>query len=823
MVRSVGGMRAEVVGYRDVSKIDTGSKVSTETVKEPIKPKVGLRIKPTTTLYSDPFGAHAAYTAGKKLLAETVDNSSVKKYAKDAGKLADEYLGVISTRLKNIHPSIKYRLRNFEYNRETKVVKREAEILPFLKKVNKMSKEDYKAFDIARKNGNATEVNAIAEKYGITEELASVRKVLDELYADGRSVGFNIRKIEEYHPREVEDFTGLMEYLYKTEGWSAIDLAIKAKEAKLNRYLTDQEKVKVVNTLLRGYSTEQISLSKPGQLKARVISEITPEIDKFYRDSDSALLRYINDVTDIIEARRFFGRTAKKYEGVDIDNSIGAYILELKAKGMLSPDQERVVTDILKARFHAIGTSGVVGLYKNASYIDTMGSITSAITQFGDAAFTLAKYGPVETAKGLAQAVTKRSQITREDIGIKRIASEFSDKSRMAKAVDTVFKAVGLSGVDSIFKATAINTAFNKAVKMSRDPKQAKILEKQLEPIFEKETVNVMEEFRNGEITDNTKLYVFNELSDIQPITLSEMPQKYLTGGNGRIFYMLKTYTIKMMDVFRNEAFQKIATPGQRAEGIKNLVKLGAYLIAMNTGADVLKDLLTNRPINLQDHVIDNMYRIAGSSRYTVEKAKREGFVSTALQQILPPAKLGNAIWKDLRSAGDNKGLEVTQSIPIFGKMYYWWFGKGAEKNLKDRVRADKMKYFRMAVKDLEETGEVSKQTLESMWANKNLTDKDLKDIYDMTQKGDEYTNKLKKMKFENVLIEFDTGNAEEKEKAREVLADKYDRLSDDRKKVLEPKIKEVLSREDMNPAKNLLYKYFINKVNKDQFREMQE
>ena len=45
-----------------------------------------------------------------------------------------------------------------------------------------------------------------------------------------------------------------------------------------------------------------------------------------------------------------------------------------------------------------------------------------------------------------------------------------------------------------------------------------------------------MEEFKNGEVTENTKLYVFNEIADIQPITLSEMPLKYLTGGNGRIF-----------------------------------------------------------------------------------------------------------------------------------------------------------------------------------------------------------------------------------------------------------------------------------------------
>ena len=29
---------------------------------------------------------------------------------------------------------------------------------------------------------------------------------------------------------------------------------------------------------------------------------------------------------------------------------------------------------------------------------------------------------------------------------------------------------------------------------------------------------------------------------------------------------------------------------------------------------------------------------------------------------------------------GDDKGFEMTQSIPLVGKLYYWWFGKGAKK-----------------------------------------------------------------------------------------------------------------------------------------------
>lgn len=753
------------------------------------------------TLYSDPFGANAAFKASKKALSEVSENAGIKKYIQDGLELADDYLGAISTRLANIDPAIKYRLRRFEFNRESKITRYEKAVLPLIKASNKMSKVDRKAFDIARKNGNKAEVDSLAAKYGIQNELATTRQVLDDLYKEARKVGFNVKKYPEYHPREVSDFTGLMEYVHNTEGWTTIDTAIKAKEQKLQRYLTDQEKTKIVNSMLRGYATEQIALSKPGQLKARVISEITPEIDKFYADSDSALLRYISDVTDIIEARRLFGRTAKKYEGFDIDNSIGAYILDLKSKGELSPTQERELTKILKARFHEVGTHGIVGLYKNAAYIDTMGSVMSAITQIGDAAFSIHKYGVGETAKGLGQAVKGKSVMSREDLGIsRRIASEFSDKSRMAKAVDTVFKSVGLSQVDAIFKSTAINAAYNSAVKLARNPKTEAAFRKKLEPIFEKETDAVLDEFKNGEVTENTKLYVFNEVADIQPIVLSEMALKYLSGGNGRIFYMLKTYTQKMLDVYRNEVFNKIKTPGQRTEGIKNLISLTSALVVMNTGADVIKDLLFGRPIVLEDHVVDNVWRTIGASRYTVEQAKRDGIGTAALKQILPPAKAIDAAYKDIKSMGDGKGSELVQSVPIFGKFYYWWFGKGADKSSKVAVKVAKDRYYRMAMEDKAKTGEISQKTADTVKKDMRLSDSDLNELWKRIQIGDNQAYKVSKMPFDKALKEFEKASVAEKKVLEKILAGKYDRLSDEKKAKFDPEIQRILAEAEEEP-----------------------
>jgi hypothetical protein len=786
------------------------TKKQEEVVKVPYTP-ITSKTPNSFTLYSDPFGAGAATKAVEKAITSVVENTEVKKTMKDIGNTVDEYLGSISTRLGNIDPSIKYKLREFEFGKGLKASKREERVLDFIKSTEKMSKEDYKALDTARKNGSKEEINRLVEKYGLGKEHEELRKVLDELYSEGRSVGYKFQHKPDYHPREVVDSTGLLEYLYGTDSWSAIDSAIKAKEKTLKRYLTDDEKVKVVNSMLRGYSSGQVSLAKPGQLKVRTIEEITPELDKFYGDSNSALLRYINDVTDAIEARRLFGKTAKKYEGVDVKNSIGAYVLDLVSKGKITPAQERTLKSILEARFNEAGTSGAIGLYKNLSYIDTMGSFTSAITQLGDAAFSMYKFGIPETLKSTAQAVAGKSKITKKDLGIEKIAAEFSDKSLAAKAVDKVFTAVGLSKIDSIFKETAINAAFNSAVKKARNPKTEGELRKKLEQIFEDETGQVLEDFKNGEVNDNTKLYTFNELADIQPISLSEMPQKYLTGGNGRIFYMLKTYTLKMFDVYRNEAFKKIATEGQRAEGVKNLLKLSAYLVTLNAGADVLKDLLLGRPIDLEDHVVDNIYRLAGASRFTIDKAKMEGLGTAAAKQILPPFKTLDAITKDLRTLGDEKGFEVTQSIPVFGKMYYWWFGKGVEKSAKKEKKMTLENYYKQATKELEEKGEVSQALIDKVTADKRLNDKDIEILSERVEIGNDLVFKVKRMPFEKALKAYKSASKEDRERLNEILDEKYERLSEEDQNKYKEKIEKLLEenkqeeRFSIRPIKDLL------------------
>jgi len=209
------------------------------------------------------------------------------------------------------------------------------------------------------------------------------------------------------------------------------------------------------------------------------------------------------------------------------------------------------------------------------------------------------------------------------------------------------------------------------------------------------------------------KLLTYSRLADFQPVGLSEVPQRYLSAGNGRIFYMLKTFTIKQFDVFRNEAFHKIrtGTRNEKLQGVTNLIRLGMFFVLANAGADELKDWILRRKTDFGDRVWDNVLRLMGVSKYITWKARTEGAGSAMARQILPPFKFIDSASKDIYNAGDDKGLEIVGSIPLVGKLAYWHIGRGQHKrkDLWDR----RLSKHKSRVRKVKEQYDKSKQKLE--------------------------------------------------------------------------------------------------------------
>lgn len=605
-----------------------------------------------------------------------VSNTSYKSTA------LDEYLTPISSRLNRIQPELRRRMRKFEFDTGQSVLKDQETALPLLETTRLMDQVDQADFDLARKNGDIAKIDQIVRKYGLKVQYDQVRNLLDDLHKRAKEVGLDIGYVENYHPRMIKDVQGFLDYFRNGQYWSIINEALTKKEIELGRYLTEEERAYAINSLLRGYGFSNIKLSRPGNLKQREIEVITPELNQFYANSNESLVRYIQTINEHIEAKKFFG----KGEG-SLDQSIGAYTARLLAEGKITPNQELELRDIFQARFNARGTGKMVSVFKNLSYIDTMGSPISAITQLGDMAWSLYRNGFYLSGKSFLKSVQGKSELTKKDLGIDKISEEFTDLSKSGKALKNVFKFTGFEWMDGLGKETLVNSSVEKLRKGSKRP--TKKFKERIENVFGEESAQVIDDLKSGKMTENIKLLAFSEISDFQPISLSEMPQKYINGGNGRVFYMLKSFTIKQVDVFRNEAFDKIAR-GDVKEGLSNLIQLGSVFVLANASADVVKNIVLGRPTDMDDIVIDNILRAMGFSKFQLYKARTEGIGSATITSLRPPTKLIDSAYKDIRNIVNSNidelnDLETIQSIPLIGKMYYWWFGKGHDKSNKKR------------------------------------------------------------------------------------------------------------------------------------------
>lgn len=671
---------------------------------------------------------------GNVKLAVEANMSRVKSEVKE---IADKYLGAISTRLGNVSEKLKSKLRKLDYDTMKKSAADIKAVLPMLQKAkSKMTKEDFADWDYARKNSDTEKINELIEKYDLRNEYDKYRSVLDAIRKDALDVGLSVGLIDEYAPRVIKDSKGFLNAMGKDDEWPIYSRRLRERAAELgisiDEMTPDMKAGLISNMILTGY----MGIGAPPATKQRKLKKIPPALNRFYMDSDSALMSHIHSMRKNIEARRFFGKIPEKvaeirkrlhlaqtklrelnnqlkdnslddlerdklekrrnkYFGLtqqywaylekyalqrDYRQNIGTYIMELIDKKEIRPRDERIVNEILTARFHEHGTRGIVQAYKNLSYMDTMGSPISALTQIGDLAWAAYEGGFIPALRHTYRAIRGQSKITKEDVGVERIAQEFADSGTLSKAVSKVFKYVGLEKMDSIGKEALLNAALENYQNQAK--KNPEKLKAKLFKIFEDQTDDLISDLKTGAITDNVKLLVYSRLLDFQPVALSEMPEKYLSAGNGRLFYMLKTFTLKQFDVCRNEVYNNIrhGTKAEKIQGFKNLVRLSMFFVLANAGADELKDWVLGRKTDFKDRVVDNALRLFGVSKYITWQARTEGVGTALAKQILPPFKFVDSLGKDIMHAGDEKGLEVVGSIPLVGKLAYWHMGRGVSK-----------------------------------------------------------------------------------------------------------------------------------------------
>ena len=620
--------------------------------------------------------------------------------------------------LYDIDPRLGARLDKFEFdsaNEERKYLQR---IDPFFNELKKLHKENALAGTeviAALHNGDYDTVYKYISKENV-DEMRAVLKDVREILIDA---GYSLPDRENYFPNRVKNFEGLSNIL-GTPFKSKMDKAVKREEEKLKTKFSSSEKEALINNII----TERYpsNVKAPRATKKKVIENITPELQEFYFNPPLAIALHIKESVQVSETKKLFGKSISQLnynndleslikeigiEEISPESSIIKIINDLNVDEKLSDEDVDDIKDALRARFSFQTSTKLTRGVKGLSYATYLGDFENTITQFSEFAYNLFLNG----YKNAFNSLPSNKQIKLKDIGIEEISPEFTEKGALNKITGGILTATGFKTLDRFNKESFMEGARLQVKSQLENNKLNADNEQRLNVLFpnKKQRLQVEKDILEGNVSDDVSFFLFSKLLDIQPITLSNMPQRYLEMPTGRMFYTLKTFTIKQLDNFRRQGLDQ-AIEGFRTgdlklftSGFTRLVHLAGLFYLMGVGADALKDLFRRRTFYLNDAAIENLYKLFGFYRFNVEQSLQKGDITDVFWNSIKPVipifpEIGRDI-KTLTSSTDNlfkffvenyEKFRTPELIPIIGNYWSNRFGRGAFLEFKKQEQKQK-------------------------------------------------------------------------------------------------------------------------------------
>jgi hypothetical protein len=599
-------------------------------------------------------------------------------------KALDKGLGSLSTRIGNISQPLLHRAIVLEKDILSNTHKRLTAIDDFSLELNTLPKNVRDLLDNAILNNNQKVLDGMFDQLGgnLKKNYYQARKALDEVGSELKSVGKLEGLRRDYFPRIVTDVDGLLAALGKE---NRTDL-----ERRLLKASSPLEESEIINNYLR---TSYKGPYKAGFTKSRTLEEVPPELQQYYANPTEAYHTYMRNATQEIETAKFFGKDAirdPETRRLDIGQSIGNLVLKELEDGKITIKQAEELQSMLQSRFGPgnKASAGFVQDMKNMGYMGLLGDAVAAATQLGDPAVSvfLNDLRPTLMAVG-QQLVPSKRKVKMEDFGLfDHISEEFVNERKSAALLNKVFKLGLFSTVDKFGKNVILNAALNQSQKLVKSPAGLRRFADEWQPRFGDEFPQLVEDLKRGEMTEPVRTLLFSKLSQAQPISKLEMPQKYLDMPNGRVLYMLKTFTLKQVDLMRNKAYNEIKR-GNTAKGLENLAKYGLVMGLAGATTEQVKNWMLGRELSMPDmeDVAGNMLKTFGLSEYILSQAKRGEVGKSLLTAVTPPITMYDDVGKALKASLDGDPDtepdwgKAFQRFPLIGRLWYSRFLGGAE------------------------------------------------------------------------------------------------------------------------------------------------
>jgi len=639
-------------------------------------------------------------------------------------KWAQTYVENAAGVLERISPKLYGVVRRFEAKVMDRVKQRQENVREFKEWYSELGKEDKQVVDLAIANYNdAGHRQALKDVIGTdTKALnawSKVESVIEEIKNEFVAVGLlgAGKDMRYYFPRRVKDLDGLMEYISKDLGKGDALIKELQKITGNPRLSLSEAQAMYRQMLERGYMPGM--LMNPGSAKGRTIWSVdNTMVDKFYYSPLEALDSHIREATEAIEQRKVIGtsklaanqkrldalnkKLIKSEEDLQVIDSltkamaqnevtsegeISEWLKTVLENGISIPHQNMAIA-ALRARFNQKHMTRGFASLKDLSLTSALSQIGSTVTQLSDIAPLINEYGITATLKALSESKV----MTKADTDIHTALKDISGSKVTSKALDTVLKYTGFEAVDGFFAGAGMQAAINRGASMSFED-----FSKKWENVFTAEELPELYDALKNKNKANPLLreFAFIELANVRPLFPTDMPIGYLEGGNMRLLYALKSWTLKTFNNLIRDTRRVYREKGAVPAAMK-LISSVALLSMAGAGADAIRELLMGNEVNFGDKVLDNVLKLFMASRYNIEGlGSGTGFGETMARMFAPPTgfldkpffdsldKIKQSITGDEKDAPKWKTI---QEIPAFGKLIWSRFSDaGADRRLSRR------------------------------------------------------------------------------------------------------------------------------------------
>lgn len=668
---------------------------------------------------------------------ETADQMIFRKEnplveAAKAQQGVDYYLGRLTTRIGSLSKGAKQKVRQMEFNILYKTKKDQGEYSAFFNRGMDASKslkdratQAIKSIPEIRKrralfsrmdnhlgNGDYTAAQKIIDEHfpEMQGTLQPMKQLLARKFVEAKDADIDLGQIPNYFPRVVKDVEGLRKaagyepdrgVFYQAKKARAVEKKLFDDAGKPDPSQLDEADVAVVlNKLIQGYKPTGSGFKAP-----REIPKVPLELQKYYYSGPEAIEMYTNRLNRTIEMNKFYGGTGGKAS--EEGTTYGELIAKAEADESLSEGQVADLVSLLNARFEGEknGMKGWVAGLRDASHAMTLANPESALIQLADVSAAAFQNGLKEGATSVLKI--GRKDLTAEDLGvINQLSAEISNsESLIGKYLPKLMKYSGFSRGDRVGKDVIIDSSLSKYRKMSQGQVGKTAIRKEWTEFFGDEGVDqLIRDLADGKITEDIKLLTFNDLSDVQPITPSEMPEAWLRMNNGRIMYTMKSFYLTQLDMIRRGIVGEFKR-GNKKEALRNASVfafiIGGSNMSLQAAREGLREWSTEpfEPDSLMDKFTDNFMSLVFLNKYNRDRyIAREDYQGYLANQILPPAigKIGDftsvatALFEDEGDV-EKEVSELAASVPVVGPTMYNYLLGGMEKRREQR-QEDKYK-----------------------------------------------------------------------------------------------------------------------------------